>query len=788
MLTQLKPSSPAVCRCVNLAENVARAGALTPVMPRRQSCIPAGWTPYARIGDGGNILVGCGTEVAVCSPGGTLSSVTSLNDDILCALATGGGTALVMTRGGAYSINGDGAVSHSETTVAMPRLRTESAASAFATFPAVLLSQAYSHGDVITDADTRRLAEAARFTYRALDSAATSYGCFWQPVIACVRAVGTDGSTICTSEPRLFTHPSAALFAGSFTLTATTSGPAGSNSLQMSVPAFRLKIEFPERIPAQVAAYEVLLSPVLYHSDIYGTITATTPGRADSHGTLCTVALPVSAMTPARMIAAFSRVASVGATFASSTISPGSTVSVNPPGGDIPKVSSLLTKTAPESIAPASRGAAATLFAAPHSFTAATVSVGPDSVMWGDIELSRFRGWPAESFADTVDPSARPWQTFVKVEFNDGNSVVAASSGNTGAPTLFNPALSYPAADAVKMTIGLLVSGEAARLGEYTLTPDASQTRAVYIHPTGRPFQLPEAPAGYSFAIPNAINPTKSYPSAVVLASPSAPLSPQAHAVLSGGRITGMAPVHAPQGSWDYGRCRHYVCSTEGIHVAVANSRRDSLSLSLLDSRHVASPLALAVTSGGVAAIASGQIVELRGNRVKELYTPLEPPESIAWNPDDRSLWCCPGKGGDSTEVLSFDRSMRRYAVPTAFDAAPLAGFLMRRSDTRAFHIAAGEPQSVAVCWQGAFYLPPGPRHLYRLHLKLAGTFAGLKVTICRHTLAAPAPLADVELTLNGSLRSPVVRTVQLHPSQWYRITIAGAAAPDAAIFDYSIK
>lgn len=87
-----------------------------------------------------------------------------------------------------------------------------------------------------------------------------------------------------------------------------------------------------------------------------------------------------------------------------------------------------------------------------HSFTAQCATTSGSTVVWGNITPIRINGYPLTAFAATTKDGQ--WRAATKITFANGDeAVVWQSSGSGGAPDMLSPFISYPAGDAVKMTI-----------------------------------------------------------------------------------------------------------------------------------------------------------------------------------------------------------------------------------------------------------------------------------------------------------------------------------------------
>ena len=102
----------------------------------------------------------------------------------------------------------------------------------------------------------------------------------------------------------------------------------------------------------------------------------------------------------------------------------------------------------------------------PHRFSAASVCSDGDTVLWSGITRRRFEGYPLEAFAPlraSPDAPAGAWHASVRVEFDDGESLVRMSEGIGAPPLGVGPLLSYPSPHARRMTLALSAGGRSYR-------------------------------------------------------------------------------------------------------------------------------------------------------------------------------------------------------------------------------------------------------------------------------------------------------------------------------------
>ncbi len=753
--------------------------------------VPEDYRPIARLDDNGSYLLAYGNTIEVMEPSGECRFSRTLDSEPLCVVpGSSSGSIIVMTHKRAYGFTRMTLVPLGSSPLALPTLSVAAETPVSATMPSVRLSAAYGHGDSISVADTARLVAASRQLYEDLESNVRETGRFWQPVVVRIRALSSSGRVLFESEPRLITHPVEAEWQGRLSLTAASDG-LSTNELDVQVPTYSVHLHTSElgvlSNDKPVASYEVLATPCLHHSDISLQPEVATPRRAGTQ-TLCTVTFrpgvldsPAPSARPSRLreiIGHLSELESSLAEYPCERLAASQSEQLPPPAAVTAESAvKMLKKVLAKPVVPDSGFDA--LLQPPHSFTAAVVAGGADTLLWGGVEVYRFDGWGVEAFADTVTDAA--WQAAVEVTFADGSSVVRGSSGSSNAPATLGPLLSYPSADAVSITISLSVSGQTLRKATFPLIRDPSARHSVHVNPTMRAFELPAA--GGNFEIPAADSRVLDYHDHLVLCSADAPLLPVASAKVASGSVNALAEAAFGQSSWDFGRVRYYVFTSRGIYLLSASSSRRAMSMSLIDSRIVRSRYTLAPTEQGLAAVASGDIVLLSGSKARRIDKgDLGTVTALEWVHDRHELWCiCP----DTTEVLCFDSDMSRYTIPLAFEEAHDAGVLTGR-DTGRCYLAGHDAGAteVSIRWTG--YLEPYGRHCFGLKtlaLYMAGKFEGLRISLSRCSLLAEAPMPELDLTLSGTVRFPLCRRVFIHPRLRLKLTVEGKVSTDSRFY-----
>lgn len=781
-------ASAATVECVNLMPS-PDGSALRPATPPPPAAVPQGWMPFFTATSAGydRLIASRGNAVGIVSRG-KVDKPFTLDSPPRCATQSGDHL-LVATDGRIWrlAIAADLSLSAVDaTTPPMPTLSAKIGGCVRVNIPSIALGRTYSAAESLSSTDSSRLVAAARDAYEAIDREARSAGLFWHPVVAYVRALDIDGHEVATTEPRILCHPGSLEPPAQFAF--TSEDDASTNPQQVDVPCWRLEAVFPDMAsaPSSVAGYEIVCSPMLYDCDPTLNPLIDRPRRVQNGSdAFCTVsfrrsavAAPALAGSPQSIIRLLGNLPSVATVAVRLPVRPSAGTCAVPPtpadsvADELHTLAGALRRTCKPT------DYVSAMFSLPHSFTAAHVARSGGCLLWGNLEVERFSGWDPSQMALTNGPGA--WHGYVEVTFADGSTRVATVDSTSGYPAALSPLLSYPAPDAVSMTV-CVSAGGSARRGLFPLTPDPSGRRAVYVDPSLRPIALPPAEA---YVVPAEKSRRIPLPSRIAAADASAPLSLKSSVGLASGAVAGLVPMHAAQSSWDYGRTRFYVFSPAGIHSLSADTSRTSLSVSLLDSRVVADERAVAPCEDGVAAVASGDIVLLSGSKVTRIAD-IPATRALVWVHSHHELWCL---GSDFTRIICFDHGKRVYSLSTLFDPeASRAGHVIRADN--GLCCVAGHASGVATDaeWQGT--VDTGRRTFGPavVTLEAAGAFDSLSVAVSRESLGHAAPAPDVELKMRGQLSAPLRRRVWLSPHRRLHISVR-ASGTDILLRSVSIS
>lgn len=729
---------------------------LVPATPARFINLPENWRPLAVLGS--YILMTDTLAVAFLIDGKLAPKADIPAEPITATLAEF--TLVVMTRRGPVLFSVD------SSTLALSPIPV------VGILPATVRAVSATPIKIdIPACDIDKVSDAAVQAIRNADAAVRAEGLFWQPVIAWVRASDRRGNTIATSEPRLVTAPDGTEFSGTVTFQSNDGTTTLADSLE--IPAWQLDMavdsRFSDNFPDTVI--DLMVSPMLYRFDIARRCSVSSRRRADNDFSSAVTLAPSTMACGPRPGLAIRRYVTELIARHDFLCNPlcSSTIDFD---------ASALRIASRQKIQPSSFSSA--MLSAPHSFIAARSASSAGAILWADLEAMRTSPPGAEHFAASV--SDTPWHAAVKVSFADGSSLVTASQGLTGAPSLFGPVLSYPAPDAVSIYIIIKVAGQSPRAGSFPLTPEPSRRRAVYVHPSVLPFLLPDSPT--DFSVPPQSPANIPFPRLIAAAPAARPLDVLAISSMMSARTNALAEAGFGQSGWDFGRSRFYAFTSAGIRLLNVDLSRRAISTSLIDSRVVSSPAAVAAAQGGLAAIASGDIILISGTKTSRLPD-VPDARALAWNHADRELWViAPG----STTVLCFDNSYWQYEISDTFNPdKTLSPYLV---DSLGFCRIASHPDSsasikISLTSVVDFKKPVcGPAIL---SVDAIGRFSPMTVTVTRSCLGHQAPAPDLTLTVRGPVKSPVKRVFNLLPARQATIKLQATTPSSSQIKEISL-
>ncbi len=789
--------------CHNLCPDYTHPGTL------RRADIPAtavngaAWTPRAivQLPDGtSRLVVTSGKRIGLSADGGIVPAPVTLDKEPTAVFAVRHDIA-VMTAGGRrmFTVSGDSLVetSGSAGIPAGISIAAEAATDVVTYISELQLSKSYSGLSELTRADAARLGQHACYLYRAIDIAARSARCLFQPVVAALRFCRADGSVAFYSAPVLLTHPSQTPAGCTWNFRTLDRQTVSGGAYQ--APAWRVRLTLPRLDRPDITSAQLILSPLLHAASLNESAVAVSslgtgndfcsatlpPGIADAYGSRVNAVATIAAN--------ISSCGSVAATITDPFSGRGSfSLPVSIPSDidtDNATLRSLLT-SAPHSVP----DSALARLLPPNSFTATSFAIAGGTALWGGVSAVPFPGFAPCAAAATTDMDA--WRGYVCVGFADGSSVVREVSASSGVPLSFQPLLCYPSPLATSIEIGI-EAGQRRFMGRFTLTPDSSGRASCYVDPLLRPFTLPAAasysvPAGGAGAMP--------LPGLIAAAPAGSPFAISCTAAAVGAPVGSILPARFSQSAWDFGRARFYLFSSAGIHSATVNAALSAISLGTVDQRPCPGGGAAVLTPYGTLAIAGTDLVSITGSRVTTLRTGV-PYRSMIFDFVRHELWCL-GRDSAGIDVLCPRLGWWRYTIgidsadPARTLSSPLGSYL----GAAAGILAVGTEARVG--WLPVHYsvgldpAPPGKRartaraptvRLRYIDIDLHGDVRAMRLSLTRahHLRQAPAP--DIAVTLDGSVTAPVrlhyvtpasVNLPAAISSRQLILTISGHAAP----------
>lgn len=596
---------------------------------------------------GSNTILANGSTLNIEHPDGTITPGTALPSAPLCAF-NNSDDAIVMTSQGAYRLCLD-----DDTLTATPlrskypdiTLSAIDAGPLQTSVAARQLSQTYN-GDTLTTRDSTAITTDLVNAYLAIASQASAGGLMLQPVLARYRLRADDGTLLFTSAPILLCHPDGAQCADAIKLYSDDRQTVNAYTLKLS--AWQLQAHIPTAA-TDVATLEIYMTPPFhpYRSTAPATLSLGRGANANDPFIYATLPGAHRAINSSNSFAAELTLRSAIARLDDLESCVG--IITDPFGSNAGTVDIAIATDSDaaavgRTLDTALKSRVTTsdyrdvMLAQPHSFTAKVCSGGSGVIAWGDILVNRYIGHGAAAFA--ADSSDKPWNATIRVRFADGSVVIRSDSYTTGAPSKFQPILSYPAPDAVEMTI-VAYYGNANHKLTVALKPDISRRCAVYINPTLKPFTLPEAS---SAQIIDGTNRSIPMPDIIAFADSTAPLTICTRTDIAASPRIIIHPGGA-QLAWEYGRTRFIAISdNEILSCAVNMSARTATSRCLLSHHGTATPCACCGAPGEVFASFGNDIYIINNSRATNIKT-TDSCHGLGYNATRDELWCLDSDG-----------------------------------------------------------------------------------------------------------------------------------------------
>lgn len=277
------------------------------------------------------------------------------------------------------------------------------------------------------------------------------------------------------------------------------------------------------------------------------------------------------------------------------------------------------------------------------AFTAGTAACNGDTTVWGNVTVLPFEGWGAGHYA-TATRADKSWTGTLSVERSVGRAT-CNSADYDHAPAQLSPLIVWPGEDGGTLTLKVK-SGGGTAVERLELRAIPGSGVSVWLSATMKPLML-DYESGNAFTVGASTVKPVVMPGTIAGASAGRCLEPCGFTTAPGGLIAGITVATALSSAWDFSRDRFYVLGDGGIHLCVTNARHEPVALQLIDRRSVKSGAHIAVGTAdrGVAAIASGEALTVRGSKTTDLPGKI-PAEAcgIGWDGEDVWILLADGK------------------------------------------------------------------------------------------------------------------------------------------------
>lgn len=603
---------------------------------------------------------------------GKLLCQHTVEREVYAAFATDGVVTLLTSEGAMYYLvdPGTATATRIDTDTPPPAIAIVAAETSerSASFGASTLHGPYVHGEGrLTPVDRQYLTSDVLRAYRDLISVAADYGEMIQPSLMRYRMVDSRGEALYESPTVLVSADAGFQVLGSVSMGVSTDRSTRNGSTLYAKgykPALMLTSE-PDTVWAKrVEAIEVLASPQIHPIDFEGecdgrvmstdAITFTLPGAGGIEGeseylrSLVGRMVELSEQTM-RVVARIER------PFGPRGLTLGTRQRLN-----VLRMADARAEWRQQQRLLALHnypaGGVIERFVSPHRFTASSVARAGAVLLYANPVQLPFAGHSLESMAARFVDGA--WSASVVVTLgDDGEQVVWSGSGTGKCPHGISPVLSYPSQRATSMTIYFTDPTGRSYRHEMPLTAVPGRELAYYVHPGLKPWNLTNMVSGWS--LPETTAKPRPLEGYVVAA-----LTPRPHTLLSALKVSA-APIKAltaasrSASAFDFGKSHFYAASVWGICSIATSGTSILASASLIDRRGVSSPSMMTVGAACSYALASGDLLELSGNRTTVLARNVAA-QGIGWSSDNGGeLWLI-GVDGKARVYHPEDGSMSR--------------------------------------------------------------------------------------------------------------------------------
>lgn len=304
---------------------------------------------------------------------------------------------------------------------------------------------------------------------------------------------------------------------------------------------------------------------------------------------------------------------------------------------------------------------------APHSISWKKSATNCGDILVCEPESRRYEGYYPASFG--TYGSVCGWEACVEVLFSDGGTVVRESQGLGPSMMKTGAVLSYPAADAVQMSIAVK-GAEGIFRRSVPLSDDGSGCRSVYVTDDFMPLDVSKGEELESYEVPEAVERVRRYDGMAALFSGDCHSGVSALSDIGGAIHSVMAGSRTHSG-WEYGRTRFYTAGSRGVHMVSADKTSGRLRCSLVDCTPVKN--ANCVAAGREIYVAAGdKILKVKGNGT-ELMFKAEDTEAIIYNPSNDEVAAVNAQGECTVWCPSCGGAMYQTSIGAAVESTSYA-------------------------------------------------------------------------------------------------------------------
>ncbi len=497
----------------------------------------------------------------------------------------------------------------------------------------------YDHGEgPLTPADAKAITAETIDAYQRIVADAAQGGYMVQPSLMRYRLLDRHGRVLYASSPVLVSN-------GGFQLTSTVNVDVNATRTQRNGHTFTANAWRPGLLLAtvmedeawahRVAAIEVLASPQIHPLNF----NLTCSGRITSAGKLY-YNLPGASATPdgnehrswlvRRMLERAESmmwvVDYIPKPF-SGGLTPGESYRVNiMVDDDAIEQSHAMMKT----LKYGTSSGRSELLSFPHTFTATAIARQGDTMVYANPRLLPFAGHSLQSMCSQLSAVPGGWRADIVVTMgDDSRRVVWSGSGEESAPLQVNPLLTYPSADAVKMTI--FYYSPTGRFSRYELPMKGVPLSdfAYYLHPTLQPWGFAANSTGW--ISPESTLTTVAYDGYIACGPASSPLSLVHLKRVAPSSIREIQAASYTSSGFMSGNPHFYLASADGITLVTTSTDTSMVvRASLIERRGVTTAGCFTVGPECCYAVAGGSLLRIEGAKVKVLMTDITA-RSLGW-------------------------------------------------------------------------------------------------------------------------------------------------------------